>query len=182
MRPLLLITAILAALALPATAHARGGNYVFDGATAAEQATVRAALDASRFDWDVVGARITIHVRRGIVSHSTPGHIWLDRDLVRAGRFAWATIQDEYAHQLDFFRFDDDVRRRLTAALGAKDWCYGVRGLAHADYGCERFASMLVWTFWPSSENAYRPRSRADEAATLPPARFRALLSSVLTR
>lgn len=182
MRPFLLLAALIGALALPGGAFARGGDYVFEGATSVERAQVRAALDASSFDWGLVGARITIHVRRDIVSHSTRGHIWLDARLLRSGRFAWATIQDEFAHQLDFFRFDDATRRRLTSELSAKDWCYGVHGLRHAEYGCERFASTLVWAFWPSPDNAYRPTSRGDEAAAMAPARFRALLERLLTR
>jgi hypothetical protein len=182
MRLFLLLAAVIGTLAAPVTAWARGGDYVIRGATTAEQAQVRAALDASSFDWGLVGARITIHVRAGIVSHSTRGHIWLDSRLLRTGRFAWATIQDEYAHQLDFFRFDETTRRRLTSELNAKDWCYGVEGLAHAEYGCERFASTLVWTYWPSRENAYRPTSRHDEAAAMAPARFRALLNQLLTQ
>jgi hypothetical protein len=179
-RRILLLAAAIGALTFPSVASAGGGDYVFEGATPAEQAQVRAALEASSFDWGLVGARITVHVRRGIVSHSTRGHIWLDSRLLRTGSFAWATIQDEYAHQLDFFRFDDAMRRRLTSELRAKDWCYGVGGLMHAEYGCERFASTLVWTFWQSPRNAYRPTSARDEAAAMSPARFRALLSQLL--
>ena len=180
MRRFVLIGVLLTALALPATAHAGGGDYVFDAATRAQRATVRSALEASAFDWNAVGARVTIHIRRGIVSHSTRGHIWLDADLLASGRFAWASIQDEYAHQVDFFRFDDAARAQLTAELGARDWCYGVRGLRHAEYGCERFASTLVWTYWRSKDNAYRPTSRRDESAAMAPGRFRALVSSLL--
>jgi hypothetical protein len=180
MRLHVLIAVLVWALTVPSIAHARGGDYAFDGATTAQQAQVRAALDASSFDWGLVGARVTIHVRRNVVSHSTRGHIWLDADLLRSGRFAWATVQDEYAHQLDFFRFDDETRRLLTSELRAKDWCYDVGGLAHAEYGCERFASTLVWTFWQSPANAYRPTSAADEAAALPPSRFRKLLARLL--
>jgi hypothetical protein len=182
MRRFLVLAAVLGTLVAPGSAWARGGDYAVRGATAAEQAQIRAALEASSFDWGLVGARITIHVRAGIVSHSTRGHIWLDSRLLRAGRFAWATIQDEYAHQLDFFRFDEQTRRRLTAELGAKDWCYTVDGLAHSDYGCERFASTLVWTYWRSPQNAYRPTSSRDEAAAMPPARFRAMLAELLTQ
>jgi hypothetical protein len=183
MRLFLLVAVLAAALAAaPGNVFARGGDYVVEGAAPAERAQIRAALDASSFDWGLVGARITIHVRPGIVSHSTRGHIWLDSHLLRAGRFAWATIQDEYAHQLDFFRFDEATRRRLTGELGARDWCYAVDGLAHSEYGCERFASTLVWTYWRSPDNAYRPTSRRDEAAAMAPARFRALLAELLTQ
>jgi hypothetical protein len=55
-----------------------------------------------------------------------------------------------------------------------------VRGLAHDEYGCERFASTLVWAFWPSKHNAYRPSSRNDESAAMEPTRFRALVSGLL--
>src|SRR5438105_2675451 len=58
MRPgfLLVLAAVSAALLLPGTAVAGGGNYVLDGGTPAEQAEVHAALEASRFDWSVVPA------------------------------------------------------------------------------------------------------------------------------
>ena len=62
----------------------------------------RAALDASAFDWDIVLQRVTIHVARIGTSYARPGHIWLDRGLLGAGRFAWASVMDEYAHQVDF--------------------------------------------------------------------------------
>ena len=52
----------LAALALPASALAGGGNYRFEGASPAERSTVRAALNASAFDWNIVPQRVTIHV------------------------------------------------------------------------------------------------------------------------
>jgi hypothetical protein len=182
MRRLLLPAVLLASLALPGTAFAGGGNYGFDGGTRAQQSQVRAALEASSFDWGAVPAHVTVHIRRGTPTQATPGHIWLDAALVDSGRFAWAAIQDEYAHQVDFFLFDTATRSRLTAELGARDWCYGVRGLAHAEYGCERFASTLVWAYWPSKHNAYRPSSRRDESAAMEPRRFRALLTSLLRR
>ena len=180
MRRLLLIIALIGACAVPGTAFARGGDYVFDGGTPAQRAQVRAALEASAFDWNAVGARVTVHVRSDIVSQATPGHIWLDANLLDSGRFAWAIVQDEYAHQVDYFRFDDATRRRLLSHLGGRDWCYGVAGLRHSEYGCERFASTLVWSYWPSRHNAYRPTSPNDESAAMAPARFRALMSALL--
>lgn len=180
MRRFLLSAVLLASLALPATTLAGGGNYRFEGGSAAQRAQVRAALEASAFDWDVVTERVTIHLRRGIPTQANRGHIWLDTRLVDSGRFAWAAIQDEYAHQVDFFRFDDATRDDLTAQLGALDWCYEVQGLAHHEYGCERFSSTLVWSFWPSQQNAYRPTSRDDESAAMAPASFRALVSGLL--
>jgi hypothetical protein len=180
MRRLLLIAVVFAGLAVPGTALAGGGNYVFEGGTAAQQGQVRSALQASSFDWNIVASRVTIHIGRGLETSSTPGHVWLDADLLGSGRFAWASVQDEYAHQVDYFLFDAQTRAQLTRELGARDWCYGVSGLSHAEYGCERFASTLVWAFWPSKHNAYRPSSPRDESAAMPPPRFRALVTGLL--
>jgi hypothetical protein len=182
MRQLVLLGATVLALAVPGQALAHGGDYVFDGGSGARQAQVRKALDASSFDWSLIPAPVTVHIGPYGVSHAGPGHVYLDQGLLDAGRFSWATVQDEFAHQLDFLRFDDWTRSQLTSALGARDWCYGVRGLAHREYGCERFASMLVWAYWPSRDNAYRPADPNDESAAMAPARFRALVSSLLRR
>jgi hypothetical protein len=175
---------LLLAAALGATqAHAGGGYYRIDGGTAREQAQVSAALAASSFDWDVVPTQIVVHLVRGVESHSTPGHVWLDTDLLRSGSFSWAVIQDEFAHQLDFLLFDDATRTKLTTALGGKAWCHSARpGLRHDEYGCERFASTLVWSFWPSRENAYRPRGSGDESAAMAPGRFRALVGTLVSQ
>jgi len=180
MRRFLFLAVLLVASALPASAFAGGGNYGFDGGTPAQQAQVRAALEVSAFDWNVVPERVTIHLRPDVPSHATRGHIWLDSGLVSSGRFAWATIQDEYAHQVDFFLFDPATRTQLTGQLGARDWCYDVKGLAHHEYGCERFSSTLVWSFWPSKHNAYRPTSASDESAAMAPKRFRSLVTGLL--
>ena len=175
------LAAILAvAFVLPAAAQAAGGDYVFQGATASERSTVRAALNASSFDWGVVPKQVTIHVGRYGVSRATPGKVWLDRDLLASGRFAWATIMDEYAHQVDFFVLDPARRALLQQRLGATAWCYEVAGLAHGAHGCERFASMIVWAYWPSKDNAYRPASLTDESAAMPAGEFRALLATVV--
>jgi hypothetical protein len=168
------------ALVLPATALAGGGNYAFDGALPAERATVKAALNASSFDWNLVPQRVTIHVGSVGASHATPGHIWLDRGLLASGRFAWATVMDEYAHQVDFLVLDSFHRSVLQQRLGASAWCYEIEGLSHSAYGCERFSSMVAWAYWPSKQNAYRPASPADETAAMPAAEFRQLLSSLV--
>jgi hypothetical protein len=174
------VAATVAGLALAGTARAAGGDYVFDGGTTRQRQEVRSALEASAFPWSAVPARITIHVAPGTGSYSLPGHVYVDGNLLDAGRFSWAVVQDEYAHQVDFFRFDAAVRTRLTLELGARDWCYGAPGLAHSEYGCERFASTLVWAYWPSADNAYRPTSSRDESAAMAPARFRALMAELL--
>jgi hypothetical protein len=170
----------LLGLGLPASALAGGGDYAFEGATPAERSTVRAALEASSFDWSLVPERVTIHVGRVGTSHATPGHVWLDRRLLATGRFAWPTIMDEYAHQVDFFVLDHAHRSLLQQRLGASAWCYEVDALGHSAYGCERFSSMLAWAYWPSKESSYRPRSAADETAAMPAADFRRLLSSLV--
>jgi len=174
-----LVAALLAAFAFAGAAHAAGGNFVFEGGTPKQQAEVRKALNASAFPWSVVAGQVTIHIAPGTGSFSTPGHVTLDADLLDSGRFAWATVQDEYAHQIDFFLLDPAKRERLTRELGATNWCYEIAGLAHSAYGCERFSSTLVWSFWPSKDNAYKPTSPRDESAAMKPVKFRALLAQL---
>lgn len=179
--PLSAVIGMVAVLALPAPAAARGGDYLLEGGSEAARTQVRRALDASAFDWGIVPARVVIHVGPGFPNRSTPGHIWLDERLLAAGRFSWAVVQDEYAHQVDFFLLDDDRRRSLAEKLGTSFWSRGeAPGLGHSEYGAERFASTLVWAYWPSRHNAYRPRSPRDEAGALAPSGFRSLLASLL--
>jgi hypothetical protein len=175
-----LVVSAVCALALPALAQASGGSYAFDGGTPQEQAQVRAALEASSFNWGVVPARITIHIVRGRDSDAMPGEIWLDADLVDAGKFAWGTVQHEYAHQVDFLVINPVQRARLAATLGGSAW-YSDAETAHehAELGCERFASTLAWTFWQSKDNSMKPTSVRDESAAMAPAAFKALLTDV---
>jgi hypothetical protein len=171
---------VIAALAFPASALAGGGDYVFEGASPAERSTVRAALNASSFDWNIVRQRVTIHVGEVGTSHATPGHIWLDRGLLATGRFAWATVMDEYAHQVDFLVLGSAHRSILQQELGASAWCYEVSGLHHGAYGCERFSSMVAWAYWPSKDSSYRPFSPSDETSAMPAAKFRQLLATLV--
>lgn len=180
LRRLLILALALTALAPPGSAVAGGGNYGFDGAAPAERSTVRAALNASAFNWSIVPEHVTIHVGRYGVSHSAPGDIWLDRGLLRAGRFSWATVMDEYAHQIDYHVLDEPSRAVLQAKLGTNAWCYELAGLSHGANGCERFASMVAWAYWPSKENSYRPDSPTDESASMQPAEFRTLLATLV--
>lgn len=176
-----LLATLSAALGLSGTALASGGSYVFDGGTPAEQATVRAALDASSFDWSLVGSRVTIHIERGIASsQSLPGQTWLDADLLDSGTFSWGVVQMEYAQQVQFLLLDDEQRASLVTALGAKDWCYEVPGTIVKDNACERFAATLAWAFWPSPNNCMKPAGADDVSAAMAPAAFRALLMSML--
>ena len=182
-RGLCALTAFSAiALSLAPSAGAGGGNYRFAGGDRAQRTQVHNALEASRFNWNLVHETITIHIERGITSHSMPGEIWLDSDLLNAGTFSWATVQDEYAHQIDFFLFNAEMRAQLEKALGGHAWCYEDPSIqAHSAQGCERFSSVLPWAYWQSSENAYRPTSRRDESAAMPPQQFRQLMTRLLT-
>jgi hypothetical protein len=179
------ITSVLAALCLgiflafPAIASAGGGHYVFDGGTQAERAQVRAALQASTFDWNIVPGQITIHVQRGAASQAAPGQIWLDAGLLDAGRYAWAVIQHEYAHQVDYLVLTDSDRAALQALLGGTSWCSGAEGFAHDDNSCERFATSIAWAYWPSPQNAFDPGQTTGEG-WLRAAPLRTLLGSLL--
>jgi len=176
------VAAVLAALVVPATAHAVGGTYTVDGGTPAERRAVVSALNVSSFNWGAVPGVVTIHVVRGLDSFSIPGEIWLDADLLDAGTFAWGVVQHEYAHQVDYLRLNDDIRARFLDLLGASRWCYeATLELPHASYGCERFASTLAWAYWQSPENCMKPMSPTDESAAVSPRRFRAALDAVLS-
>ena len=161
--------------------------YSIDGGTPAEHATVRTGLAASSFPWQIVPAHVRIHIRAGVLSHAVPGEIWLDSHLLDAGRFSWAIVQHEFAHQVDFFLLDDAERVDLTAHLGGISWWNTTRyalapdgSLAHGELTAERFASTLTWAYWPCRANVLRPESPGDESAALPPGQFRALLASLL--
>jgi hypothetical protein len=173
-----LIVAIAAFVLLSAApAYAGGGDYAFVGGTTGQRQQVRRALDASAFPWSIVPARIVIHLAPGQDSEATPGHVYLDSNLFDGGTFGWGVAQHEYAHQVDFFLFDDATRTLLNTALGGKTW-YQLG--QHGQAGVERFASTLAWSYWTSRANSMQPTSPADEAAALPPAAFRALVEPIL--
>jgi hypothetical protein len=172
-------TAVLA-LGAAAPALASGGDYTFAGGTAKQQFQVKSALAASSFDWSLVPQQIVIHITPGMQSEATVGNIWLDANLLDAGIFSWGVVQHEYAHQVDFFLLDDTKRQALNVALGGTDWCYSVPGLAHAQYGCERFASTLAWAYWPNASNSMRASSVRDESAAMQPAKFRQLMTVMI--
>jgi hypothetical protein len=170
-----------AALTLVGGAAARGGDYHVEGGSAFHRAQVRAALEASSFDWNAVPAHVTVHIAPGAAPTAAPGHIWLDPRLLDAGIFSWAVVQDEYAHQVDYFLLGEAQRRLLNGLLGTEVWYRSERpGLRHAAYGSERFTSTFVWAYWPVAANSYRPRSAADEAAAMDPVRFRRILPALI--
>ena len=187
MRRRIWIAALAGFLALiwTAAAEARGGRYVFDGGTPRQQAQVRAALEVSAFNWNVVPATITIHLRKGTDTFASKGEIWVDTTLLNSGTFAWGPIQHEYAHQVDFFLLRDDQRAQLNVVLGGKAWTQNastaaLHGPNHASLGAERFASTLAWAYWQSDANSLKPASKKDESAAMAPARFRTLLEQML--
>ena len=162
------------------SALASGGSYSFIGGTAAEQATVHSALQASSFDWGLIPSTITFTIAPVGTSYSTYGHVFIDPKLLDAGRFSWGVVQHEMGHQVDFFLLDDSKRALIEQRLGGLDWCYSVPGLIHSAYGCERFASELAWAYWPSADNSMRPGASTDESAAMPVASFRTLLAELL--
>jgi hypothetical protein len=179
-RTVSLLAAVLAVTIGAQPAAGRGGDYAFDGGTRAERAQVRAALDASLFDWGVVPEQITIRIAPGLASSAQAGTIELDSGLLHAGRFGWGVIQHEYAHQVDFFLLDDAMRVRLTGLLGGASWWQTSNVLPHQELTSERFASTLAWAYWPSPDNVLRPSSPTDEAGAVAPADFRTLLGGLL--
>ena len=144
-------------MVLAGGAGAAGGNYVFAGGSDAAQAAVRSALDASRFDWDLIDEQITIRIIDCGCAGASPGEILLDEEVLTDPRFgpkyAWGIVQHEYAHQVAFFLLDAAARRRVQAWLGGSDWCYEDATVGHDDHACERFASSLAWAYWARPRN-----------------------------
>jgi hypothetical protein len=184
----LLVVATLALLLTPG-ALAGGGRYVFDGGTPNQQEQVRAALEASSFDWNVVPVTVTVHVAPGLGSRAVPGQIWLDADLLDSGTYGWGVVQHEYAHQVDFFLLSASARAQLLTALGGASWWQSSAAarapdgtLQHASLASERFASTLAWSYWQSPANTLRPHGRTDESGAMAPPKFRQLLATLLGR
>ncbi|MGB2876164.1 MAG: hypothetical protein WBB76_11915 [Gaiellaceae bacterium] len=171
----------LAAFQFPTEARAARSSYSFDGGTSGERATVRRALAASAFHWEVVPGHVTIHILRRGGCGATKGQIWLSAKMLARGQASWGVVQHEYAHQVDFFLLDESVRKKLDELLGGKTWWPGLSKLRHDQYGAERFASTLAWAYWPSWHNALIRYARA-EATAMAPARFRRLMTELLAR
>jgi hypothetical protein len=176
-RLLLQISCAAAALAIAPAALASGGNYVFDGGSKAQQAQVVAALNASTFPWGIVPGPVVVHIQRDVASAAAPDQIWLDANLLDAGRFAWGVVQHEYAHQVDFALLTDATRARLHALLGGSAWS-GAEG--HSNLDCERFADLVAWSYWPQPDNVMKPLSVHDEGGQVTPAAFRTALAAML--
>ena len=164
-------------LAIAPAAFASGGNYMFDGGSQPQQAQVTAALNASSFPWSIVPGPVVIHIQRGAASSAAPNQIWLDANLLDAGRFAWGVVQHEYAHQVDFALLTPATRAQLHSALGGTAWS-GPEG--HSSLDCERFADLVSWAYWGSADNVMKPLSAQDEGGQVTPAVFRAALAAIL--
>jgi hypothetical protein len=91
-------------------------------------------------------------------------------------------VQHEFAHQVDFLLLSDRDRAVLLNAIGGKTWCSTDPRFRHEDLGCERFASTLAWSYWPSAENCMRPEGPVDESTAMPPAQFRTLVDELVRR
>ena len=175
----LLIQLFVAAamLAIAPAAFASGGNYVFDGGSQPQQAQVTEALNASAFPWGIVPGPVVVHIQRDVASSSAPNQIWLDANLLDAGRFAWGVVQHEYAHQVDFALLNSATRAQLHTVLGGTAWS-GAEG--HSTLDCERFADLVSWAYWGSADNVMKPLSAQDEGGQVTPAVFRAALAAIL--
>ena len=176
-RLLLQLSLAVAALAIAPAALASGGNYVFDGGSMAQQTQVTEALNASAFPWGVVPGPVVVHIQRDVGSSAAPNQIWLDANLLDAGRFAWGVVQHEYAHEVDFALLTDATRAQLHSVLGGAAWS-GTEG--HSTLDCERFADLVAWAYWSSADNVMKPQSAQDEGGQVTPAVFRAALAAIL--
>jgi hypothetical protein len=159
------LIALFASLALAGTAQAADGNYVLEGGSPEAQETVRAAVEASRFDFDSIPTQITIRISSCGCAGARPGLIVLDGAVVTdtslGDRYSWGVIQNEFAHQVDFSLFDDADRAAMRGLVGGKDWCYERAGLLHDQHGCERFSDVFTWAFWPTKQNIFRAHAKA---------------------
>ena len=176
-RLLIQLSVAAATLAIAPAAFAAGGNYGFDGGSQAEQTQVTAALNASSFPWGVVPGPVVVHIQRDVASAAAPNQIWLDANLLDSGRFSWGVVQHEYAHQVDFALLDDASRAQLHSILGGSAWS-GAEG--HSNLDCERFADLVSWSYWSSSDNVMKPLSTQDEGGQVTPTVFRAALAAIL--
>jgi hypothetical protein len=171
---------LLGTLVFSSNAFARGATVAFTGGSTAQRSQVTRALAASSFDWSLLPTRVTVHIGRDFDSEAAPGEVWLGGNLLDAGRFSWGVVQHEFAHQVDFQLLNADTRGRFALLLGGSAWCGDSPAFAHGDYGCERFASTLAWSYWPSADNSMKPTSSEDESAAMAPAAFRAALAEAL--
>jgi hypothetical protein len=142
---------------MPANANAADTSVGLSGGSEIARAHVAAALQASTFDWSLVGEPITAEVRDCGCAGARPGVVVLDETVLESlpyGRaYTWGIVQHEFAHQVWWFALDDEQRSELREVLGGSDLCYEQPGLPHDAHACERFASTLAWAYWPVAGN-----------------------------
>jgi hypothetical protein len=95
MRHLILIAALFALVA-PVNAEGSGGTYTFSGGSEPARAAVRAALEASAFDWGLVPEPVTIQISACGCAGARPGAVVLDERLLEStpyGRaYTWGIV------------------------------------------------------------------------------------------
>jgi hypothetical protein len=118
---------------------------------------VVAALDASAFDWSLIGRPVTVQIFDCGCAGSRPGVVVLDETMLASspyGRaYTWGIVQHEFAHQVWWYALDEGRRIELQTVLGGADLCYEQPGLPHDAHACELFASTLGWAYWPAAGN-----------------------------
>ena len=170
---------LLIAAFAPAEARAAGGRYVFVGGRDAARAQVRAALEASSFDWDVVRETVDTQIADCGCAGARPGLIVLDERLLAKApygvAYTWSIVQHEYAHQVWDLALDDRARAVLADRLGGEGLCWEPE-LADDERTCERFADTLAWAYWrdPLNPSRYAKAMRAGP--------FRELMAGLLDR
>ena len=165
LRRLLILAVTLAALALPASALAGGGDYGFEGAAPAALDSARRAQrkrvrleprSPARDDSRRPLRRLPFHARRHL---ARPG----------VARLGPLRLGDGDGRVRAPDRLPGSRRTRVALSSrrssGTSAWCYGSEDWAHEATGYERFACMVAWAYWPSKNNSYRPTSPTDESA-----------------
>jgi hypothetical protein len=132
--PAALLAAAALAFPLSQGAAAAGGDYAISGGTPAEQATVRAALNASSFNWSVLPQTIQVTIEPEAGDSATPGSVSIDPQLLDMGVFSWGIVQHEFAHQIDFYLLNNAERAQLAQAIGGVEWFPSGGALPHAAY------------------------------------------------
>jgi hypothetical protein len=175
LRPRILVPLFLAlaVLASAPVAFARGGNYFFEGGTAAQRARaqVEKALSVSSFDWSVVRSQVTIHIGRNLDSHATPGNVWLDsrfRTLLMGRRPA--RVRPPGGLPLA----DPGEPARAPAAARCEGLVLGHLRVRALGLRLRALRFHLAWAYWQNADNCMKPASKSDEAGGMTPAAFRA--------
>ena len=142
---------------MPGRAAAADVALEFSGGSDTARAEVVAALDASAFDWSVIGRSVAVQILDCGCSGSRPGVVVLDAAMLSSspyGRaYTWGIVQHEFAHQVWSYALDDVRRSELQEVLGGADLCYEQPGVPHDAHACELFASTLGWAYWPVRGN-----------------------------